>query len=77
MRRVARRRYRRWRLASAAIVALLAVTIGYGERWLLRDAPAVTIEFAAGDGFARALDQGFGAVDAAYLHRFSNGSPRS
>ena len=50
---------RRWRrrLVGAAVVAIAGVTIAYGESWLLRSAPAGSIEFAASDGLARVLDR--------------------
>ncbi|HEX6138622.1 MAG TPA: hypothetical protein VF059_13285 [Casimicrobiaceae bacterium] len=47
----------RARVAGAALVAIAAATIAYGQSWLLRSAPAVSVEFAAGDGFARVLDR--------------------
>lgn len=56
---VGRRRLRR-RLAGIAAIAIAATTIAFGEAWLYRDAPAVTVESAVGDGVARALDQGLG-----------------
>jgi len=53
------RRLRR-RLAGIAAIALATTTIAFGEAWLYRDAPAVTVESAVGDGVAHALDQGLG-----------------
>ena len=53
------RRLRR-RLAGLAAIVLATTTIAFGEAWLYRDAPAVTVESAVGDGVAHALDQGLG-----------------
>jgi hypothetical protein len=56
--KIARRRLLR-RIYGFVVAAAVAMTIVYGERWLLVYAPT-SAEFAASDRIARVLDKTFG-----------------